>query len=52
MSKNCHDDKYLFDLESHNCHECIKTKMICFPQLLNENNSFIYKDVYNALKTC
>lgn len=51
-SKNCQDDKYLFDFESHNCHECIKTKVICFPQLLNENNSFIYKDVYDALKTC
>lgn len=52
MSKNCYDDKYLFDLEFYNCYECIKIKMICFLQLLNENNSFIYKDVYNVLKIC
>lgn len=44
MSKNHYKDKYLFDLDFHNYHESIRTK-IRFLQLVNKSDSFICKDI-------
>lgn len=43
--KNHYKDKYLFDLDFHNYHESVRTKIISFLQLANKSDSFICKDV-------